>query len=220
MTNASDKKILFFNGYVLTFYKAINQKEEIIEDGQFFIWGGLDYLRVDEIQSLSKFHTTDEAKIIKKLGLSPPIEKRQLYLYKDSDTQLDIEDEKERQCDWIFQRNNENPLIVIALVNSENFKQIKARAKEKNCNNHLLFDIFKTLGHGTAVIVFRSRTYERVLNCLITLNELCQNTYSIAGVQNTFQEENKVISKKDFAFSNLLTDDRNFKIYSNIACFA
>jgi hypothetical protein len=190
-------------GLRLRLYKSVIPGRERRPHWDFFLWGASNFLYIDTFNSLSQFaRAEDDERNVNEPGVDQVIENRYLYIYKDPDVDL----LPHNQINWIFQSDLERPLLVITLLKAD-LSPVISRVKDVASKVSLHYDFFKTLGQGTGVVVTRCKTYSQAISCLVELNGLNENTYSIAGVENPFAQQ-QPRATHSFLFSKLLqTDD-------------
>jgi hypothetical protein len=165
----------------VTLYKSVIAEAENVKKKDFVLWGPSDYLYVDVFSSLADLALIEDSEINNdNLSVLPLTEDRHLYLYKDKEANLF----PKKALSWIFSFQRDYPLITITLLKAGNPKDVSALLAGQSYSGNYIFDVFKTIGKGSSVLVFRSNTYEPVLHSIVELNQLCENTYSIPGVQN------------------------------------
>lgn len=175
------------NGIRITLYKSVMTDRAMPKRRDFLLWGASSFLYIDLFQSLSGVSQFEDRNIdLEELSESPLTENRYIYLYKDQD----VDASSGHKPDWIFQHLPDNPLIVITLVKAD-LKQILSKIEEIADASLFKFDIYKTLGQEIGVIAFRCKSYSPVLNCIVQLNEISKNTYSIAGIENRTRARRK-----------------------------
>jgi hypothetical protein len=72
----------------------------------------------------------------------------------------------------------------MSLVTTNNIIKVETELHKVVPRAECEFEIYKTLGTESCVIIFRCKSYEKVLRCIVALNGFCKNTYSISGVQS------------------------------------
>lgn len=184
-------------GIRITLYKSVLGGRITPRRRDFLLWGSSDFLYIDVFNSLSEFSIPSDKDInVDGLDRSPLTENRHLYIYKDQN----INFFPNQELDWIFKNHPENPLIILTLIKA-NVDQAYVKVKEIANTTPFAFDIFKTLGQSTGVIVFRCKSYSSAINCIVQLNVLSESTYSIAGIQIP---EKKLRTKDKILFPILL----------------
>ncbi|MBI5932716.1 MAG: hypothetical protein HY867_03325 [Chloroflexi bacterium] len=147
-------------GIRITLYKSVVPDNAMPRRRDFLVWGASSFLFVDPFQSLTRLSQLEILDSDSEgLDNIPLTENRYIYLYKDQDTNLF----PEKTLDWIFQDFHDAPLLVITLVKAD-LQQIIAKFNSDNDTRLFYFDVYRTLGQDTGVIVFRSWTYSPVLN--------------------------------------------------------
>ncbi len=171
-------------GILITLYKSVIPVSEIPKRKDFLLWGASKFLYTEIFDSLSHLAISGSQFDSKDLNATPSTENRYLYIYKDNTTNLF----PDKKLDWIFGSNPDFPLIVITILKNEDLNFVSIKTSEKASSQTLFFDLFKTTGHGSGVLIFRSKTYDDVLGLLVELNEHNESTYSIAGIQNLLKD--------------------------------
>lgn len=168
------------------------------------VWGSLDFLSVDTFSSLATISSLRGKKNIAEISeRSHPTKNQSLYIYKDRDTALSTE----KDIRWIFEANIDFPLLVITIVKTKDIRKINVKLRDQGETTPFYFDLFKTLGHGTAVIVFRCKTYSHILDSLVQIGDICYNIYSIAAIQCPVDQKVGRISVESLLFKSLLQDE-------------
>jgi hypothetical protein len=175
------------NGIRITLYKSVISDRAMPKRKDFLLWGASSFLYIDLFQSLSEISQFEDGNIdLDDLNEFPLTENRYIYLYKDHTANLF----PEYELDWIFHHLPDQPLIVITLVKAD-LKQISSKIEEIANVSLFQFDIYKTLGQEIGVIVFRCNSYSPVMDCIVQLNAISKNTYSIAGIENSNKTRGK-----------------------------
>lgn len=170
-------------GIILRFYKSINPSENIPHENSFVLWGYMDYLSHHNFSSLRDCGNK-KSLLRMSQGEQGLIEEQHLYLFKNPS--LNNLRPNNKPLNWIFGQNKHNslpPLIVITQV--RNFSPGDYLSwLGKNDPQLIKTDLFQTLGHSSDVIIFRGYSYQQITNRVISLNEICESSYSIAGFTN------------------------------------
>jgi len=170
------------HGVVLELSKHIPEHVTQQDKNSFFIWGAFDFLETHAITSLSSYKSSSFEKP-QAYNNQPVADHQSLYLYKEQTTST--HDQSIKKIDWIFSDSLsiQYPLLIITLVTTDDIIKMENELQKIAPKAECEFELYKTLGPESCVIVFRCKSYEQILQCIVKINSFSQNTYSISGVQ-------------------------------------
>ena len=174
-------------GLVLNFYRAVGSQSKLSTESQFIIWGYMDFMKYDIMPSLSELFVVNSKNKLTN-DSNGNIETKQLILYKSVDEHTSF--------DYILQSNNEYPLLVISQGYVINSSPLHSSLEKAQKEEDFIFDVFSTFGHGSKVLIFRTKYYENVTNFIINNLNIFTDVYSISGIQtNNFHKLSKSYNK-------------------------
>ncbi|MBI9051954.1 MAG: hypothetical protein JEZ00_21240 [Anaerolineaceae bacterium] len=191
-------------GIVIKFYRWMvnNTYNGNGDNFDFLVWGYFDHMNIREIHSLKEFYQENEIYTDHSRN-HLRFESQRLCLYSDDPNCKNI-------VSLDYQKENQAlPLIAISELKfnhptnmpDDNQKEYLAKSREEIIHylqqaiddqnaTDLDFHTFSSLGYSDLVIVFRGRSYEKIMNLLKKLRHepnnsersIVNSTYSITGV--------------------------------------
>lgn len=163
---------------VITFDKYDSSQKQAHQQSPYVVWGPYDFLTIDRIDSLSNYQVHMRTS---KKGETVGITKRSMFIYKDDETKAT----SGHAIDWIFDTVHVDryPLFVITLITANSCHEVCQFVMDEKRSPEYIYDVFKILSNETGVVIYRGKTYESIIRAIIHLNSICQNTYSISGIQ-------------------------------------
>lgn len=175
-------------GLLITLYNV--PKREVKTKNGFFVWGSLDFLQYQTIDSIGDL----SSKVFRVLESdSLMIETRNIVLYSRVSERLD----PAKAIGWTLNSKGAYPLLVLSIISLDDFSALQKLLAEYLDVDGLSVELFRTLGEGDAAIIFRGIHYDYILQCLLRINAISKSTFSVAAVEkNRLPFERRNLGRK------------------------